>query len=182
MTGVQTCALPISKDDDLSRINIKSLSVSDPSIQKNSISKFSDGSIRILKPEIEPKYDSDDSDAENFNTIGNIPISAYDEMPHIGYDINGKRIMRPAKGSALDQLLESIDLPEGWTGLLDQNTGTSLKLTDEELELIRKIQQQENTDENINPYEPLIDWFTKDEEIMPVTAVPEPKKIGRAHV
>lgn len=164
------------KDDDLSRINIKSLSVSDPSIQKNSISKFSDGSIRILKPEIEPKYDSDDSDAENFNTIGNIPISAYDEMPHIGYDINGKRIMRPAKGSALDQLLESIDLPEGWTGLLDQNTGTSLKLTDEELELIRKIQQQENTDENINPYEPLIDWFTKDEEIMPVTAVPEPKR------
>ena len=138
---------------------------------KNSISKFSDGSIRILKPEIEPKYDSDDSDAENFNTIGNIPISAYDEMPHIGYDINGKRIMRPAKGSALDQLLESIDLPEGWTGLLDQNTGNSLKLTDEELELIRKIQQQENTDENINPYEPLIDWFTKDEEIMPVTAV-----------
>ena len=84
--------------------------------------------------------------------------------------------MRPAKGSALDQLLESIDLPEGWTGLLDQNTGNSLKLTDEELELIRKIQQQENTDENINPYEPLIDWFTKDEEIMPVTAVPEPKR------
>ena len=33
----------------------------------------------------------------------------------------------------LDQLLESIDLPQGWTGLLDQNTGTSLKLTDEEL-------------------------------------------------
>lgn len=163
------------KEDELSGINIKSLSVSDPKTI-NSISKFSDGSIRILKPEIEPKYDSDDSDVENFNTIGNIPISAYDEMPHIGYDINGKRIMRPAKGSALDQLLESIDLPEGWTGLLDQNTGNSLKLTDEELELIRKIQQQENTDENINPYEPLIDWFTKDEEIMPLTAIPEPKR------
>ncbi|ODV67880.1 BOP1NT-domain-containing protein [Hyphopichia burtonii NRRL Y-1933] len=97
-------------------------------------------------------------------------------MPHLGYDINGKRIMRPAKGSALDQLLESIDLPEGWTGLLDQNTGSSLKLTDEELELIRKIQANENTDQSINPYEPTIEWFTSKTEVMPVTAVPEPKR------
>ncbi|KAI5953397.1 ERB1 [Candida jiufengensis] len=163
------------EQEELDDVNIKNLSVQDPS-QLDIHTKYSDGKPRIIKPEIEPIYDSDDSDAENFNTIGNIPISAYDEMPHIGYDINGKRIMRPAKGSALDQLLESIDLPTGWTGLLDQNTGTSLKLSDEELELIRKIQQQENTDENINPYEPLIDWFTKNEEVMPLTAVPEPKR------
>lgn len=138
--------------------------------------KFSDGRPRIIKPEIEPVYDSDDSDHDNFNTIGNIPLSAYDEMPHIGYDINGKRIMRPAKGSALDQLLETIELPEGWTGLLDQNTGKSLKLTDEELELIRKIQNHENVDDNIDPYAPMVEWFTKDQEIMPLTAVPEPKR------
>ncbi|KAK6204911.1 ribosome biogenesis protein ERB1 [Scheffersomyces amazonensis] len=162
--------------DALSGIKIRSLSNNSNGDSEGIKSKFSDGTPRIIKPEINPIYDSDDSDAEDFNTIGNIPISAYEEMPHIGYDINGKRIMRPAKGSALDQLLESIDLPEGWTGLLDQNTGSSLKITDEELELIRKIQQQENTDENINPYEPLNDWFTSKLEIMPLTAVPEPKR------
>lgn len=138
--------------------------------------KFSDGKPRIIKPEIDPVYDSDDSDHDNFNTIGNVPLSAYDEMPHVGYDINGKRIMRPAKGSALDQLLESIELPEGWTGLLDQNTGSSLKLTPDELELIKKIQNNENVDDNIDPYEPMIEWFTSKEEIMPLTAVPEPKR------
>lgn len=137
--------------------------------------KYSDGTPRILKPEIDPVYDSDDSDADNFNTIGNIPISAYEEMPHIGYDINGKRIMRPAKGSALDQLLELIDLPAGWTGLLDQNTGQSLNLSEEELELIRKIQNNENTDEAMNPYEPTIEWFTSKVEVMPLSAAPEPK-------
>ncbi|KAK6462140.1 ribosome biogenesis protein ERB1 [Scheffersomyces coipomensis] len=162
--------------DKLSGIKIRALSNNSLPESEEIVGKFSDGTTRIIKPEINPIYDSDDSDAENFNTIGNIPLSAYEEMPHIGYDINGKRIMRPAKGSALDQLLESIDLPEGWTGLLDQNTGSSLKLTDEELELIRKIQQQENTDENIDPYEPLIDWFTSKPEIMPLTAVPEPKR------
>ena len=163
----------MSITDKLSGVKIRSLS---DSSQPEIHTKYADGKPRIIKPEIDPVYDSDDSDAENFNTIGNIPISAYEEMPHIGYDINGKRIMRPAKGSALDQLLESIDLPEGWTGLLDQNTGEGLKLSDEELELIRKIQAQESTTENIDPYEPYIDWFTSKPEIMPLTAAPEPKR------
>lgn len=164
---------PESLNDKLSGVSLKTLHTED---KQEFYTTFSDGKPRIIKPEIEPVYDSDDSDAENFNTIGNIPLSAYEEMPHIGYDINGKRIMRPAKGSALEQLLELIELPEGWTGLLDQNTGSSLKLTPEELELIRKIQHNENTDESINPYEPTIEWFTSKTEIMPLTAVPEPKR------
>lgn len=159
--------------DQVSRVRIRSLS---DTSDKNTYGVFADGTERVIKPEIDPVYDSDDSDHDNFNTIGDIPLSAYEEMPHIGYDINGKRIMRPAKGSALDQLLESIDLPEGWTGLLDLNTGSSLKLTDDELELIRKIQHNENTDENINPYQPTIEWFTSKTEVMPLTAVPEPKR------
>lgn len=136
---------------------------------------FSDGKPRIIKPEIDPVYDSDDSDVETANTIGNIPISAYDEMPHIGYDINGKRIMRPAKGSALDSLLETIDLPEGWTGLIDSNTGGNLKISREELELIKKIENHENTGD-INIYEPIVEWFSSKTETMPLTAVPEPKR------
>ncbi|CCK71461.1 ribosome biogenesis protein ERB1 KNAG_0H00450 [Huiozyma naganishii CBS 8797] len=156
--------------DRLSGTKLKT--IADPNIY----TKFSDGQPRVLKPEIKPVYDSDDSDVETGNTIGNIPLSAYDEMPHIGYDINGKRIMRPAKGSALDKLLESIDLPEGWTGLLDKNSGSSLNLTEEELELISKIQKNEQTDESVNPYEPLIDWFTRHKEVMPLTAIPEPKR------
>lgn len=159
-----------SLTDKLSGVKLKTIA------DDNIYSKYSDGNLRIIKPEINPVYDSDDSDAEAKNTIGNIPISAYDEMPHIGYDINGKRIMRPAKGSALDQLLESIELPEGWTGLLDQNSGASLNLTEEELELISRIQKNEQTDESTNPYEPLIDWFTRHEEVMPLTAIPEPKR------
>ncbi|SCU79486.1 LAFA_0B03444g1_1 [Lachancea sp. 'fantastica'] len=150
------------------------------SIQLNTIpevrTKFSDGTPRVIKPEINPIYDSDDSDVETNNTIGNIPLSAYDEMPHIGYSINGKRIMRPAKGTALDQLLDTIELPEGWTGLLDKNTGASLNLSQEELELISKIQQNEKTDDSVDPYQPYVDWFTRHTEETPLTAVPEPKR------
>lgn len=110
------------------------------------------GNQRYIYPEIDPVYDSDDTDAEEGNTIGNIPLDFYDEYPHVGYDINGKKIMRPAKGEALDALLESIEVPKGWTGLTDKNTGTGLKLTDEELEMVRKIQMDENV-EGYDPYQ-----------------------------
>ena len=57
-------------------------------------------------------------------------LSSY---PHIGYDINGKKIMRPATGDALQSLLDSIEVPKGWTGLTDVNTGNPLNLTYVEL-------------------------------------------------
>lgn len=36
--------------------------------------------------------------------------------------------MRPAAGDALQSLLDSIEVPKGWTGLTDINTGNPLNL------------------------------------------------------
>jgi len=111
------------------------------------------GGERYVYEEINPVYDSDDSDAqEATNTIGNIPFTFYDSYPHIGYDINGKKIMRPAKGEALDALLDSIDIPKGWTGLTDPATGKPLNLSQDELEILRRIQTNEVPEEGYDPY------------------------------
>jgi len=111
------------------------------------------GGERYVYEEIDPVYDSDDSDAPvTTNTIGNIPLSFYDSYPHIGYDINGKRIMRPAKGEALDALLDSIDIPKGWTGLTDPATGKPLNLSQDELEILRRIQTNEMPEDGYDPY------------------------------
>ncbi len=162
--------------DKLSGMKLRTLSSGSLNSIGERKGKWADGTLRLLKPEIDPVYDSDDSDREDINTVGNIPISVYDEYPHIGYDINGKRIMRPAKGSALEQLLENIDIPEGWTGLLDKNSGKTLNLTEEELNLIGKIEKNENTDDSESPYGPTIRWFTSEQEVMPLMATPEPKR------
>jgi len=162
--------------DKLSGMNLRTLSSGSLNSIGEKKGKWADGTVRIIKPEIDPAYDSDDSDREDINRVGNIPISVYDEYPHIGYDINGKRIMRPAKGSALEQLLENIDIPEGWTGLLDKNSGKTLNLTEEELKLIKKIEKNENSDESESPYGPTIRWFTSEQEVMPLMATPEPKR------
>ncbi|KAF8420855.1 NUC169 domain-containing protein [Tirmania nivea] len=140
----------------------------------------STGNPRYLYPEIVPNYDSDDTDAgKEENTIGNIPLSMYDLFPHIGYDINGNKIMRPAAGKALDELLESIELPKGWTGLVDKNTGKELKLSDEELRIVGQIQRGRVADELEDKdleYAPTVEWFSSKTEIMPLSSAPEPKR------
>lgn len=111
------------------------------------------GGERYEYDEIDAVYDSDDTDAQGpANTIGNIPLSFYDSYPHIGYDINGKKIMRPATGEALDALLDSIELPKGWTGLTDPETGKPLNLSQDELELLRRLQMGEVPEQGYDPY------------------------------
>ncbi|KAM0469692.1 hypothetical protein ACHAPX_010357 [Trichoderma viride] len=141
------------------------------------IVKDANGGERYEYEEIDPVYDSDDSDAQGpTNTIGNIPLTFYDSYPHIGYDINGKRIMRPATGEALDALLDSIELPKGWTGLTDPETGKPLNLSQDELELLKKLQMNEVPSDDYDPYPDMIPYFTSIEEKMPLSAAPEPKR------
>ncbi|KAK5132935.1 Ribosome biogenesis protein erb1 [Meristemomyces frigidus] len=137
------------------------------------------GDPRYVYGEIDAAYDSDDSDAPaGANTIGDIPLSYYDAYPHIGYDINGRRIQRPAKGEALDSLLDSIDIPKGWTGLTDPATGKPLKLSREDLEVLKKLTRHETPGDGYDPYPDMVEYFTGKgmEEVMPISAAPEPKR------
>ncbi|KAL8904451.1 MAG: hypothetical protein Q9207_003249, partial [Kuettlingeria erythrocarpa] len=141
------------------------------------ISTDANGNPRYVYRDIDPVYDSDDSDApETTNTIGNIPLSFYDSYPHIGYDVNGKKIARPAKGEALDALLDSIDIPKGWTGLTDPDTGKPLELSEQELDVLKRIQMNEVPEEGYDPYPATVEYFTSKNQIMPLSAAPEPKR------
>lgn len=124
----------------------------DDDLRNYRVETDANGNEKYVYDEIDPVYDSDDTDAnEPANTIGNIDLKFYDSYPHIGYDINGKKIMRPAAGEALDALLDSIEVPKGWTGLTDPATGKPLNLSRDELELIKKIQTNELPD-GYDPY------------------------------
>lgn len=141
------------------------------------VTEDANGNPRYIYKDIDTAYASDDSDAPaTINTIGNIPLSFYDSYPHIGYDINGKKIARPAKGEALDALLDSIDVPKGWTGLTDPATGKPLQLSQEELEILRKIQMNEVPEEGYDPYPAMVEYFSGKLEVMPLSAAPEPKR------
>lgn len=60
----------------------------------------------------------------------------------------------------------------------DKNLQMDKPLTNEELDLIRRLYKGENPDIGYDPYEPMVEWFTGKgkEEIMPLSAAPEPKR------
>ncbi|KZT58781.1 BOP1NT-domain-containing protein [Calocera cornea HHB12733] len=144
-----------------------------PKIVQSDITGFP----KKVYPEIDAVYDSDSSTEEDPNRIGNVPLHWYDDLPHIGYDISGKRVMRPAKGDELDKFLSTVEDPTSWSTAVDKSTGAQVQLTPEELELIGRLARAENPDGDYDPYEPTVEWFTGPgkEMTMPLTSRPEPK-------
>lgn len=64
------------------------------------------------------------------------------------------------------------------TSAFDSKAQADKPLTPEELDIIRRLQENENPDSQYDPYEPTIEWFTGKgkEEVMPLSAAPEPKR------
>lgn len=135
------------------------------------------GQPKRVYPDIEPEYDSDSSTEDAPNRIGNVPLEWYDDMPHIGYDVEGRKVLRPATGDELDKFLETVEDPSSWMRAQDKSTGKDVQLSSEELDIIRRLQNAEIPDGSYDPYEPAVDWYTgKDKEMqMPLSSRPEPK-------
>jgi ribosome biogenesis protein ERB1 len=70
-----------------------------------------------------------------------------------------------------------LDLPFR-TSAFDRNLQADKPLSANELDIIRRLYAGENPDEGYDPYEPTVEWFTGKgkEEIMPLSAAPEPKR------
>ncbi|KAJ1946780.1 Ribosome biogenesis protein erb1, partial [Linderina pennispora] len=131
---------------------------------------------RKTLPTIEAGYASDSSTEEPSNTIGNVPIEWYEDYPHIGYDIDGKRILRPATSDELDKFLENQDNPDVFRTGRDEVNQQNVKLTDEEIDIIRRIQGGSIPDADFNQYEDTVEWFTSKTMQTPVTGAPVSKR------
>lgn len=141
-------------------------------------SRLVPGGYRRKYRDIEAGYGSESSTEDHPNTIGNVPMEWYDDLPHIGYDVEGRKIFRPAKGDELDKFLANTTTLGAWTSAEDKLMGTNVELTDKELDIIRRLQNAENPDADYDPYQPTIEWFTGEgmERTMPLSAAPEPKR------
>ncbi|KAI8141456.1 NUC169 domain-containing protein [Fennellomyces sp. T-0311] len=127
-------------------------------------------------PEIEANYDSDSSTEETENTVGNIPADWYKDLPHIGYDVDGKKILKPATADELEKFLATMDDPDSWKTVRSDKEGKDVVLNDEEMDIIQRLQRGIIPDADYNPYEPTVEWFTSKTEEMPLSARPEPKR------
>ncbi|KAM5137159.1 ribosome biogenesis protein BOP1 [Callospermophilus lateralis] len=124
------------------------------------------------------EYAEDSSDEEDIrNTVGNVPLEWYEDFPHVGYDLDGRRIYKPLRTrDELDQFLDKMDDPDFWRTVKDRMTGHDLRLTDEQVALVQRLQRGQFGDVTFNPYEPAVDFFSGDLMIHPVTNRPADKR------
>ncbi|XP_012272318.1 ribosome biogenesis protein BOP1 homolog [Orussus abietinus] len=123
------------------------------------------------------EYEYDSSDEEDIrNTVGNIPMKWYEDYPHIGYDWEGKRIMKPEKGDQLDNFLKRMENPDFWRTIKDPQTGQDVILSEADIELITRIQKQKIPDVQFDEYAPWVEWFTSEVMKMPLRKFPEHKR------
>lgn len=125
---------------------------------------------------VEYEDDGDSSDEEDIrNTVGNIPLHWYDEYKHIGYDWDGKKIIKPPQRDQIDDFLKKMEDPNFWRTVKDPQTGQDVVLSEEDIQLIKKIMKMRNPDENSEDYAPWIEWFTSEVEQLPIRNIPDSK-------
>jgi len=120
--------------------------------------------------------DIDTSDEEDIrNTVGNIPMEWYDEYQHIGYDLAGKKIGKKKHGDQLDGLLSKMEDPDYWRTVYDKLNDEDIKLTEEDIGIIRRIRGGMYPEKGTDPYEPYVTAFTDEVMELPLKTNPQPK-------
>jgi ribosome biogenesis protein ERB1 len=108
------------------------------------------------------------------STTGDVPLKWYDDFEHIGYDIEGEPVRKPAKEDLIDEFIAINENKNSWRTVFDEKTGQRVILSDRDVEYIKRLQR------GILPERYDADkWFipvaTSKPDIMPTSAQPEPK-------
>ncbi|CAL1539984.1 unnamed protein product [Lymnaea stagnalis] len=123
------------------------------------------------------EYEYDSSDEEDVrNTIGNIPVEWYDDYEHIGYDVEGRKLIKPNHGDALDEFLQKADDPNYWRTVKNKLTGQKVVLSESDVRAIQRIQASTHPDGSEGLYAPWVDFFSNEVMNMPVTGRPPDKR------
>ncbi|KPI83601.1 hypothetical protein ABL78_7354 [Leptomonas seymouri] len=96
--------------------------------------------------------ESDSSEDEaTLNRVGDIPLEWYKDESHIGYDIEGKKLMKTER-SALERLLEATDDPNAMRTIYDALHDEKKTLTNADLQMIFNLQRNRTTNSNYDMY------------------------------
>jgi len=106
--------------------------------------------------------ESDSEDEAPVNTIGNVPLHWYEDFDHVGYDIDGRKIMRGTQKDELDALIARFDDPNASRTIFDAMHGVDVVLSDEDLALIRRLQRRRYPDASVNPFPETIPFHYAD--------------------
>jgi len=73
------------------------------------------------------------------NTVGDVPTEWYREEEHVGYDADGRRILKRKWNDSIEHLLNMVDDPSYWRKVFDEREDKELSISKPQLELIRRL-------------------------------------------
>ncbi len=89
--------------------------------------------------DINRNYDSDSSTEETENITGDVPLEWYKDLPHIDYNMDGNKILKPATVVELDQFLVTVEGPDGWKTVRSKQEDKCIGLNDTKLDIIQRL-------------------------------------------
>eukprot|EP00241_Pyramimonas_parkeae_P017894 CAMPEP_0114284504 /NCGR_PEP_ID=MMETSP0059-20121206/4683_1 /TAXON_ID=36894 /ORGANISM="Pyramimonas parkeae, Strain CCMP726" /LENGTH=811 /DNA_ID=CAMNT_0001405329 /DNA_START=33 /DNA_END=2468 /DNA_ORIENTATION=- len=120
--------------------------------------------------------DSSEDERENRNTVGKVPLKWYDEEEHIGYDKQGKKLIKSIQQDQLEEFLDRADNKKAWRTVRDEYNDEDVVLTKEEMAMVQRIRKGHFPDVNMDPFPDYVDWMKYDDHIHPLNSAPEPKR------
>jgi ribosome biogenesis protein ERB1 len=132
-----------------------------------------DGSLEVASHLHIDDLSSDDEEAHN--TIGNVPLRWYEDYDHIGYTLDGKKIIKSNTGDTIDNAIAVKDDPNYNRTVYDAYNDKKIILSDRELEVIRRIQAGAFAHPEFEAYQEFEDIYSSQKEIHALGNDYEPK-------
>ncbi|TYZ60537.1 hypothetical protein PybrP1_003070 [[Pythium] brassicae (nom. inval.)] len=133
-----------------------------------------DGSLQVASQLHIDDLSSDDE--ETINTIGNVPLRWYEDYDHIGYDVEGKKILKSnAGGDGIDMAIAAKDDPDYERTVYDAYNDRKIVVSDRDMEIIRRIQAGAFAHPEFEAYPEYVDYYTSDKMIHAMGNDQEPK-------
>ncbi|KAF0701117.1 Aste57867_8414 [Aphanomyces stellatus] len=132
-----------------------------------------DGSLQIASHLHIDDLSSDDEEAHN--TIGNVPLRWYEEYDHIGYTVDGQKIIKQNKTDGIDDAIAAKDDPNYGRTVYDAYNDRKVVLSDRELEIIRRMQSGAFAHPEFDAHADLVETFTSEKMIHSLGNDQEPK-------
>ena len=100
---------------------------------------------------------SSSEDERMVNTVGNVPMEWYEHEEHIGYDREGKKIMRKTtKQDRIDSWLSGNDDKAGWRTVYDEVNDEKVKLTPKEVDILTRLADGKFPHSDFDQYAPMM--------------------------
>ncbi|TDH64827.1 uncharacterized protein CCR75_000594 [Bremia lactucae] len=132
-----------------------------------------DGSLSLASQLHVDDLSSDDE--ENVNTIGNVPLRWYEDYDHIGYNVEGTKIMRSNNGDGIDNAIAAKDDPNYDRTVYDAYNDRKIVISDRNMEIIRRMQAGAFAHPEFEAYPDYVDIFSSNKMIHSMGNDLEPK-------